>query len=96
MPRYFCAPCSTTHDTPRCPNRKPTRGPSSKVTGRRDWRKLKRQIIKRDNGICWICRESGADSVDHLQPVSMGGTNDPENLKAAHLLCNQQRGARAA
>jgi len=32
-------------------------------------------------------------SVDHIVPVSKGGTNDPSNLQLAHLACNQAKAA---
>jgi len=31
-------------------------------------------------------------SIDHLVPVSKGGTDDDENLYLAHLMCNKRRG----
>jgi hypothetical protein len=33
-------------------------------------------------------------SVDHVVPVARGGTDDPENLKLAHLWCNQVKSDR--
>jgi 5-methylcytosine-specific restriction endonuclease McrA len=35
-------------------------------------------------------------SYDHVVPTSLGGTDEPENLKMAHLLCNTRRGNRVA
>lgn len=63
-------------------------------------------IFKRDRGICHICKEPIAShgqptgvgslvgSVDHLTPVSKGGTDYPSNLKTAHIHCNKARGNR--
>lgn len=57
------------------------------------WKKLRPQILKRDRGICHICNQVEAphpgtaltaDIVDHIVPVSLGGTDDPANLAAAH------------
>jgi 5-methylcytosine-specific restriction protein A len=93
MPLRSCNGCGKLSTKPRCPSCQLPRGPSSRVTGRRDWREvLKPEIIKRDKGICWLCKQPGADSVDHVKAVAHGGTNDPANLKAAHLVCNQRRG----
>jgi 5-methylcytosine-specific restriction endonuclease McrA len=92
VPSYACTVCGTIGPRRRCAAHPVKRGPSSKVTGRRDWRTIKARVIARDRGICWICGETGADSVDHLRPVSKGGSNRLDNLKAAHLWCNQQRG----
>lgn len=69
-----------------------------KVIGR--WR----AICERDAWTCWICggpiarRHRNDDplspSVDHVVPLALGGTDDDENLKAAHRGCNSRRGAR--
>nr|CDU26570.1 hypothetical protein [Micrococcus sp. A1] len=32
--------------------------------------------------------------MDHLIPVSQGGTDDPENLILTHLACNMRRGTK--
>lgn len=56
------------------------------------WRRIRAEVL-RASDVCWLCGKPGADSVDHLVPVSHGG--DPyerSNLAPAHLLCNQKRG----
>ncbi len=64
-------------------------------------------IAERDGWTCHLCGDSidrerhyqgwinpeGA-SVDHVVPLSRGGSNDPANLKAAHWSCNVRRGNR--
>lgn len=45
-------------------------------------------------GICWLCGLPGADTRDHVRPISKGGTNDPSNLRPAHRACNSRRGNR--
>lgn len=62
------------------------------------------QLAARDGSRCQICRRkidlsrSGQDqwgpSIDHILPVSRGGTNDPANLRLAHRRCNSSRGAK--
>ena len=52
--------------------------------------------------VCHICGEAGADAVDHVIPLSRGGTDDPNNLRPAHhdtpnsqgILCNREKGAK--
>lgn len=56
------------------------------------------EIAKRDGTRCHICRRkvemklSGISkygpTIEHILPVSLGGTNDPENLALAHRHCN--------
>ena len=63
-----------------------------------------RDIELRDGNRCHICekridmRLSGVDpngpTIDHLVPVSKGGTNDLSNLALAHRKCNVARGNR--
>ena len=61
--------------------------------GTRRWREIIRPaILERDGGICWICGGPGADSVDHVIARTAGGTDDPANLRAAHMGCNNRRG----
>lgn len=65
------------------------------------WKKI-RWLIERDGGFCRLCglpidiRKHGnrpdAVSIDHILPVSRGGTNTLDNLQLAHLACNHARG----
>jgi 5-methylcytosine-specific restriction endonuclease McrA len=56
----------------------------------------------RDGDKCWLCKnlilfwpdchpQLGSVTVDHLLPVSKGGTNDDYNLRLAHYKCNTVR-----
>ena len=66
-------------------------------------------VSRRDGDICWICglqvkqiitrkedlgNNSVAASVDHVVPVTFGGTRKLDNLKLAHRCCNVRRGNR--
>ena len=61
----------------------------------RAWRELRDRIL-RDSDICHICGQPGADAVDHVIPVSRGGTNHRDNLRPAHhntgQRCNRVKG----
>lgn len=50
----------------------------------KNWESLKRFVIARDRGVCYICGEGGSDSVDHIVPKSEGGSDLTENLAAVH------------
>lgn len=62
------------------------------------------QIAKRDGTKCHICRRkvdmrlSGnakwGPTIEHVLPVSKGGTNEAHNLVLAHRVCNVVRGNR--
>jgi 5-methylcytosine-specific restriction endonuclease McrA len=68
--------------------------PGTNRTGR-PWQRVKRRVIRRDDGVCWLCGKPGADTADHVIPVSRGGPiYDPLNLRACHIKCNRVRGNR--
>ena len=54
--------------------------------------KLRVEILARDNYTCQMCginRKDGAIlEIDHIHPVSRGGTNDPKNLQVLCRECN--------
>ena len=60
------------------------------------------EIYNRDGWICGVCRKPineelswpnpMAASLDHVVPVSDGGTHDLQNLQATHLVCNLSKG----
>lgn len=63
-------------------------------------------LAARDGARCNLCQGridmtlAGSDNmgptIDHLLPVSMGGTNDSNNLALAHRRCNTRRKNRGA
>lgn len=56
------------------------------------------EIYKRDKGICQICNKKVNSklvyphplsiSLDHIIPLSQGGTHEPRNVQLAHFKCN--------
>lgn len=69
------------------------------------------KLIKRDNGICYICgnkvnledyitKDNNVicgnyyPSIDHIIPLSKGGTHSWSNIKLAHRICNSLKGDR--
>jgi hypothetical protein len=55
------------------------------------------KVIARDGLACWLCGlQTGSKgrmlrTLDHVIPVSRGGTDALENLRLAHLICNTLR-----
>ena len=55
------------------------------------------EIYERDSGVCHLCGESCAReqaSMDHLIPVSKGGSHTRANVKLAHIGCNSRKNDR--
>jgi 5-methylcytosine-specific restriction protein A len=92
----FCPDCNQ-------PRWKATNTPKSRCA-EGNWRKKRKRILKRDNHHCQI-RYVGictgiATEVDHITPVTQGGTDDDWNLRAAcgpcHAAKSSDEGHRAA
>ncbi|OJV87058.1 MAG: hypothetical protein BGO39_33180 [Chloroflexi bacterium 54-19] len=60
---------------------------------------LREQVLKRDHYCCTNCEASPLLDkkvkleIDHVMPVSRGGTNDPHNLQTLCHNCNKQKKA---
>lgn len=60
-----------------------------------------REVWERDGGVCQLCQkkinwesawpDSKSMSVDHIVPLSKGGTDEGVNVQAAHLGCNSRK-----
>jgi len=56
------------------------------------WIALRKEILERDSYICHYCgKTSDYMEVDHLVPVSNGGTDDPSNLVSCCRSCNRKK-----
>lgn len=55
------------------------------------------EIYDRDSGLCHICgRHVPYDEyeIDHIVPVSRGGSSERNNLATSHMRCNRRKAAR--
>lgn len=61
----------------------------------RTFKRLRQRVLE-SSDICWLCGLPGADTVDHIVPLSVAPHlgEVAENLRAAHRTCNSSRGAR--
>lgn len=55
----------------------------------RQWKSIK-EFYSPDNK-CLACGEVGKMTVDHVNPLALGGTNWPENLQPLCLTCNMHK-----
>lgn len=68
--------------------------------GKRESRRstLYKFISKKNNGMvpCFVCQKhvkEGNATLEHIIPLSKGGSNDIENLSISHYQCNKARGS---
>ena len=76
--------------------RKSTEAYRRKTERQRVTEKLRYQVMRRDGFRCQLCRATQADGVklhvDHIIPVSKGGTSDIGNLRTLCDRCNRGKG----
>lgn len=60
----------------------------------RVWRVIRQRILIRDGYTCQLCGAEGADSVDHIVPRRLGGTDHDDNLQTLCRRCNSSKGGR--
>lgn len=65
---------------------------------RRQWENLRKKlaptIYQRDGEICHHCGTNKNLTIDHIKPISKGGTNDLDNLQVLCLPCNLKKRAK--
>ena len=59
-----------------------------------EWYIVKTIVLLRDEGTCTYCGTTRHPHVDHVIPISRGGTNMFENLTTACGRCNQSKGSK--
>jgi hypothetical protein len=59
-----------------------------------EWKHLKRQIRARDGGRCVSCGSTTLLHVDHIDPLSRGGSNWPHNLQTLCKSCHEVKTGR--
>lgn len=70
--------------------------------GGRPWRRLRALILERDGYLCQCpdCKRlpipKVAHEVDHIRPLSRGGTDEPGNLQAINKDCHRIKSAKEA
>ena len=61
------------------------------------WDKLRKVILRRDNGLCQHCAKDGkttkATDVDHIKPKAKGGTDEETNLQSLCRPCHDAKTA---
>lgn len=65
-----------------------------------------REVYETGRWLCGLCGKPidpllkyphrGSASIDHVVPLSAGGSDSRDNVQPAHLHCNRSKGARSA
>lgn len=56
----------------------------------RKWMRL-RHVVLVEDPVCKICNRKASTQVDHIIPVSKGGTDDRDNLQGACEACHEDK-----
>lgn len=90
------APMAPRHEPPEAVTR------YGQGRGGRPWRRKRDQVMARDKYLCQCdeCKATGAlkmaHEVDHIVPLSQGGTDTPDNLRAINRDCHKAKTQREA
>lgn len=57
------------------------------------WARIRARVLRRDNNVCQYCGRE-ATEVDHVVPVSRGGSHNLTNLVASCSACNAKKNIR--
>lgn len=102
-PRAACAICGAPSlpGKSRCGLHPRAATPAQKraYRGTAAYRRVRRDVIARDAGICHLCGGPGADEIDHIVPYADQDPRTRDDLDAsqflaAHRSCNARRGRR--
>lgn len=70
------------------PHREPAPNRRRKISGT-----VRNRVMERDAYRCVVCQSWEGLTIDHINPVSRGGTNDIGNLQTMCRSCNSSKGA---
>lgn len=72
----------------------PMPGHTNKLNAKPLYKKQKQRILERDGHRCMQCGSTKKLHIDHIVPVSKGGTSDDDNLQVLCEKCNTSKGAK--
>jgi len=55
------------------------------------WETVRRRVLERDMGYCYLCDLPGAGEVEHLIELAAGGTSRMDNLASCHSHCHRRK-----
>lgn len=72
-------------------------GAPKRTLGGRTWYKMRRQVLVEQRGSCALCGfvlVDGEWALDHITPLSKGGSDERANLQAICHPCHEKKSAR--
>lgn len=69
----------------------PRKSTASRRRHKSDYSRHRQRLYHVYGSICWLCGQPNAAQIDHVIPLSQGGSNDFSNLRLAHDECNVAR-----
>lgn len=72
-------------------------GEEEVATRREDWasrhipKPIRQKVLERSSGACVACGSTEKVEIDHIVPISKGGTGEEENLQALCRSCNRKK-----
>lgn len=64
----------------------------SRLNGKHHTRSQAIQFINSKNGKCELCSDASSPSIDHIIPISKGGSDSLENIRVLCIRCNSKKG----
>jgi len=84
--------CAPVEQGERCDCTPAPRRSVERNTGNRAYRRARKLVLERDGYTCQYCG-GPANEADHVVPVALGGTRDPDQMVACCGDCNKRKGA---
>lgn len=91
------AQCTERTTSTYCPTHTPKAWANAPRIVPPDWKRRVAFVLARDGRVCYVCGGPGADEVDHVINVAVGGTDEYDNLRAIHAApCHREKSKQEA